>query len=1065
MKNVRTSAGLGIVMLVAWLSGSAFAQVTFPDPNLESAVRSALNKPTGPIAIADMQTLKFLTAHCLNITNLSGLESATSLTNLDLSKNAIHTLSPLSGLSNLIRLDAGGNSIASVSVLSGLTNLSELRLNDNALTGIAPLTNLTHLATLVLYDNHIADVGPLAALTGLGYLELRWNPLTNADPVLSGLANLTTLYLGGTSISNVAFLQSLTRLTFLDLDNNGVNDLSSLLPLTNLNSLDVGYNPLTNAAQITAFTNIKCLYFSGQSISNASLFTNLSQLVSLTLCNNSIADVSPLAGLTNLIDLGLSWNPGVNFQTLSTFTNLSTLWLAGDLVSNLAFVEGLKSLKALGVDNDFVSDLTSLSGLTNLVGVFAAGNRLTNIVALDFLPQLGRARLNCNLLDLHLGSVPMEVIQDLQNRAVQVDYLPQNQPPAIAIPSTWTVASGVPSSIGFFVSDDFTPGEQLLVTASSANANLLPDTGIAFSNPGPNRTMTVTSAGNQTGATVLTLTVTDGAGLSTRRDVLVNIVTPQFVTIVDPKLEAGIRLELNKPVGDFTTLDMQGLTYLGVFSAGISNLSGLEWATNLTTLFLSGNLISDITPIGNLSQIKYLSLDGNHITNLFSLAGLTNLEIAFLNQNRYDDISPLDNLLHLSNVDVRWSLLDITNVESPDLSVIEDLLARNVQVDFSPQREPPEIGAPTNWIITMNSSSRLYIYLADNGPSGELLSLGAASSDTNQLPSSNWIIDQETSEYWSLTVPPISTPGIATITLRATNDVGMTTTLNVVVTIVPPLPLEGSSVGNLGLGWQTAANAPWFEQSIISYDGISSLQSGTINSGGESWIEANVQGPGVLSYWWKVSSQTNHDYVEFYLNDVLQSNRISGEVDWTCQSVSLPLGNQKVRWRYWKNPGCCSDGIDAAWLDQVTFAPSSWLEPPSRPVNGQCTLLMHLVPGKLHELQISTNLVNWSTLNTVITTNDTAMSYLDTGANVSPRFYRLYELPESAIWLDWSLAQNQIQMMVHSPPGFRFEVQTSSNLSAWSETAIVTNTLGTVPYTETLVSTNSPRFFRVQLLP
>ena len=75
------------------------------------------------------------------------------------------------------------------------------------------------------------------------------------------------------------------------------------------------------------------------------------------------------------------------------------------------------------------------------------------------------------------------------------------------------------------------------------------------------------------------------------------------VAFPDPKLEAAVRSALGKPSGALTADDLGTLTalytdwrHLTNYSGGVSqirNLSGLEYATNLTTLSLSINAISD----------------------------------------------------------------------------------------------------------------------------------------------------------------------------------------------------------------------------------------------------------------------------------------------------------------------------------------------------------------------------------------------------------------------------------------------------------------------------------------
>ena len=48
-----------------------------------------------------------------------------------------------------------------------------------------------------------------------------------------------------------------------------------------------------------------------------------------------------------------------------------------------------------------------------------------------------------------------------------------------------------------------------------------------------------------------------------------------------------------------------------------------------------------------------------------------------------------------------------------------------------------------------------------------------------------------------------------------------------------------------------------------------------------------------LSFWWKVSSETNFDWLVF--ESPLVTNRISGEVDWQQQTVCDPARDQSVK--------------------------------------------------------------------------------------------------------------------------------------------------------------------------
>jgi len=71
-----------------------------------------------------------------------------------------------------------------------------------------------------------------------------------------------------------------------------------------------------------------------------------------------------------------------------------------------------------------------------------------------------------------------------------------------------------------------------------------------------------------------------------------------------------------------------------------------------------------------------------------------------------------------------------------------------------------------------------------------------------------------------------------------------------------------------------------------------------------------------------VSSETGFDYLEFHINGVLQSGRISGNEDWQQKSYTLPGGTHTLRWRYTKDASITT-GTDAGWVDQVVWTPSA----------------------------------------------------------------------------------------------------------------------------------------------
>ena len=83
----------------------------------------------------------------------------------------------------------------------------------------------------------------------------------------------------------------------------------------------------------------------------------------------------------------------------------------------------------------------------------------------------------------------------------------------------------------------------------------------------------------------------------------------QAVHFDDPKLKAAVEAALGKT--NPTATDMLGLTYLYAYDRGITDLTGLEYATNLTGLDLGDNQVSDISPLAGLTNLHGLNLTSN----------------------------------------------------------------------------------------------------------------------------------------------------------------------------------------------------------------------------------------------------------------------------------------------------------------------------------------------------------------------------------------------------------------------------------------------------------------------
>ena len=143
----------------------------------------------------------------------------------------------------------------------------------------------------------------------------------------------------------------------------------------------------------------------------------------------------------------------------------------------------------------------------------------------------------------------------------------------------------------------------------------------------------------------------------------------KVVSIWDKDLRAAILKKLNKldPKAAITKSDMLRLTELRLENVGISDLTGLEHATNLTELKLLDNAVSNISPLTGLTNLTVLWLAGNDLTDVSPLATLTQLSFLGLPGNFISDISSLTVLTDLKVLDLRDNRLNAMEANSMEV--------------------------------------------------------------------------------------------------------------------------------------------------------------------------------------------------------------------------------------------------------------------------------------------------------------------------------------------------------------------------------------------------------------
>src|SRR6266511_1689646 len=217
------------------------------------------------------------------------------------------------------------------------------------------------------------------------------------------------------------------------------------------------------------------------------------------------------------------------------------------------------------------------------------------------------------------------------------------------------------------------------------------------------------------------------------------------------------------------------------------------------------------------------------------------------------------------------------------------------------------------------------------------------------------------------------------------------------VTVIAAVSLLGEAVDAPDLAWETYGEALWTPQTAITHDGLDAAQSGAFLDGA-STLHTYVTGPGTVSFWWKVSSETNIDTYRFYVGGVALAE-ISGSVDWEQRTFAVPSGSQELKWKF-KDSG--TTGQDRGWLDEVGFVSGDVVaaRPLASPLlanipvsNGRVVLTWPAQPGKAYQVLYKDSLLEteWKVLAGDVVVSGSTASLEDVVQEQPQRFYQIVE--------------------------------------------------------------------------
>ena len=151
-------------------------------------------------------------------------------------------------------------------------------------------------------------------------------------------------------------------------------------------------------------------------------------------------------------------------------------------------------------------------------------------------------------------------------------------------------------------------------------------------------------------------------------------------------------------------------------------------------------------------------------------------------------------------------------------------------------------------------------------------------------------------------------------TQESTLQFNAASTLNFVM----PIRLyDDFETGFLSFPWEFSGDANWVIDDEESYSGSQSARSGDIDDYGVSTMSLalEVSAGSMVDFYYKVSSESNYDFLRFYIDGELQ-DEWSGTVDWSYAEYAIDAGSHTLSWAYEKDLSL-SSGSDCAWVDMV----------------------------------------------------------------------------------------------------------------------------------------------------
>ena len=395
---------------------------------------------------------------------------------------------------------------------------------------------------------------------------------------------------------------------------------------------------------------VQTLNLSGKGITDLNGLNVFKNLKKLSLANNKIQDLSKISTLTNLEELVLNNNSIKNLKGVESLTKLSKLILNNNQITDVSSIEKLTKLSVVNLNNNQLTNLGALKSLSSLKEIYADNNNIKSTPAFNSVNKLSMKNNKVNLNTTNGEVNVTELLALVKNKNSKL----------------------------------YTENNLVCSNCKIDNNKIILD----------NETATITvKGGNADGSTVTIKNQT--AIINVNDSVLADKLKKEF-NLEEIKQNNGkyTLFITNEAISSKKAIDLSSRIN---DTNKITDITGLEKISQLTSINLRNNNVSDFTPLSKINTLQTLDVQNNGITNFSTLKNLKQLKQLDASQNNITDINGIENLtklqdLILSNNNIgnniqlisklqELSTVSLTNNGITDISGLANLKTENLYLD------------------------------------------------------------------------------------------------------------------------------------------------------------------------------------------------------------------------------------------------------------------------------------------------------------------------------------------------------------------------------------------------